>query len=106
MNSFHNCFPLRTTQFNCKDKHSPHITKALLNSIKEENRLEKLASKWPVTFKEQYRTYRNKLTYLLKAAKNKHYQDQLARNHGNPKSHWKFINNILGRSATIKQSIE
>ena len=69
MNSFHNCFPLRTTQFNCKDKHSPHITKALLNSIKEENRLEKLASKWPVTFKEQYRTYQNKLTSISKAAK-------------------------------------
>ena len=101
------CFPEKKIRINRKSEHSPHIPSALLNSIKEKNRLEKLAYKWPLTYKEQYRAYRNKLTSLLKTAKRNFYQDQLVNNSGNPKSHWKTINNLLGRSGGVKkQSIE
>lgn len=68
-------------------------------SIKEKNRLKKLAHKWKISFKERYKLYRNKLTSLLNVAKDKFSQDQLLSNQGNPKLHWKSINNILGRSA-------
>ena len=107
-NSFDNCFPSKTVKINPKSIRSPYITTALISSIKEKkNRLEKLAFEWLITFKEQYGVYRNKLTFLLKAAKKKYYQDQLTSNQGNPKSHWKSINNILGRSTDSKhQTIE
>ena len=57
-----------------------------------------------MTFKEQYRSYRNRLTSIIKAAKRKYHQDQLVANQGNPKSHWKCINNILGKSTAGKCS--
>ena len=83
---------------------SPHITPALKKSITEKHRLEKLAYKWPLTFREQYRTYRNTLTSLLKEAKRMYHQNQLVANQGNRKSHWNSINNILGKSAADKNS--
>ena len=99
---FELCFPEKVIKVNSKKKRSPHITEALRNSIKEKNRLEKLAFKWPLTYKEHYKKYRNKLNSLLKTAKSKFHQDQLIYNQGNPKSHWMAINNILGRSSDMK----
>lgn len=82
-----------------KDERSPYITKALKKSLTERNKLERLASKWPITYRESYRKYRNKLTSILRAAKNKYYKDQLKENQGDPKSQWKSINNILSRTS-------
>ena len=72
-NSFHNtfkeyfdkCFPVKNIKLNSKKERSPHITQGLKNSIREKNRLERLAHKWPLSYKERYRIYRNKLTSLL-----------------------------------------
>ena len=89
---------------NSKKERSPYITQGLKNSIREKNRLERLSHKWPLTYKERYRVYRNKLTSLLKAAKKKYNQDQLVNNQGNPKSHWRSINKILGRSTANKNT--
>ena len=63
------CFPEKIIKLNRKKERSPHITEALKTSIKEKNRLEKLAHKWPLTYKDHYKKYRNKLNSLLKAAK-------------------------------------
>lgn len=91
------CFPEKKIRINSKSDRSPHITPAILKSIKEKNRLERLAKKWPLTYKEQYKIYRNRLTSLLKTTKKLYYQDQLLNNQGKPSSHWKSINTILGR---------
>lgn len=101
---FDSCFPNKTIKINTKYNRSPHITPALKKCIREKHRLEKLAYKWPLTFREQYRTYRNKLASLLKEAKRTYHQNQLVANQGDPKSHWNSINNILGKSATYKKS--
>ena len=98
------CFPEKIIKLNRKKERSPHITEALKTSIKEKNRLEKLAHKWPLTYKDHYKKYRNKLNSLLKAAKSKYNQDKLISSQGNPKSHWKAINNILGRSSDMKNT--
>lgn len=45
--------------------------------------------------------YRNKLTSILRAAKDKSYKDHLQATQGNPRSHWKSINSILGRNTNI-----
>ena len=106
-NLFQKNFPERRICINIKKERSPHITLALRNSIKEKNRLERLANKWPLTYREKYRQHRNKLTAILRAAKNKYYKDHLKENQGNPKSHWKSINSILGRNSNLNDhSIE
>ena len=92
----------KTIKINTKLNRSPHITPALKKSIREKHQLEKLSYKWPLTFREQYRKYRNRSTSLLKEAKRKYHQDQLVANQGNRKSHWNSINNILGKSAADK----
>lgn len=102
---YHKHFPEKNICLKKKDERSPYVTPALKKSIKEKNRLERLASKWPITFKEIYRQYRNKLTSLLRAAKNKYYKDQLQTNQGNAKMHWKSINSILGRNSKVDNNI-
>ena len=80
---FQQHFPLKQIRSDNKHDKSPYITPALKKSITERNRLERLAKKWPLTYSDTYRKYRNKLTSLLRAAKNKYHQDQLKNNQGN-----------------------
>ena len=94
-------FPIRKTRINNKNVISPYITPALKSSIKEKNRLERLAKKWPLTYENFYKKYRNKLTATLRAAKNKYYKDKLKENQGNPKNQWNIISSILGRTNNV-----
>ena len=74
---FQQYFPLKKISVDKKHEKSPYITSALKKSITERNRLERLAKKWPVTYRETYRKYRNNLTSVLRAAKNMYHQNQL-----------------------------
>ena len=96
---FQKHFPLRRVLVNMKQERSPYITPALKKSIREKHRLERLSYKWPQTFRDTYKQYRNKLTSVLRAAKNNYYKNQLKVNQGNPKSHWQSINSILGKKS-------
>lgn len=95
--SFMNNFPLKNQTRSNKNLLSPHITPAFKKSISEKKRLERLAAKWPLSFREKYKTYRNQLTKLLKIAKNKYYKDDLKENQGNGRATWRTINHILGK---------
>ena len=95
---FQRNFPVKTKTVSTKSILSPYITPALKRSINEKNRLARLAKKWPLTYREVYKRYRNNLTKTLKTAKNEYYKTKLKNNQGNPKSHWDTINSILGRS--------
>lgn len=97
IDNFQQCFPLTKIKVNNKHNRSPHITSGLKNSIKEKHRLEKLAAKWPLTYKTRYKIYRNKLVSLLRSAKNKYYQDELRELQGDAKGTWKVINQLMGR---------
>lgn len=101
-------FPKRKIYVNSKIDKSPYITSSLKKSIKEKHRLERLSHKWPITYKETYKKYRNKLTTVLREAKNNYLKNQLQGNQGNPKAHWKSINYILGRNShnSNKKKIE
>lgn len=61
-NFFQVHFPLKNIRLKKKFEISPHITPALKTSITENNRLERLAKKWPLTYGKLYIQYRNKLT--------------------------------------------
>ena len=97
-NLFHEYFPLKHIKISTKTLNNHYITSGLRNSIKEKHRIERLAKKYPLTYREYYRKYRNNLTSLLKTAKSNYYKDQLAKGQGDPKAQWKTINSILGRN--------
>ena len=56
---FQQHFPKKQINLRRKSEVSPHVTPALKNSIREKHRLERLAKKWPLTYSEVYRKYRN-----------------------------------------------
>ena len=95
---FEKHFPIQEVKQNLKKDISPHITPALKVSIKEKKRLERLARKWPLTYRETYKKYRNKLTSLLRTAKNIYYKQQFSNNQGDPKKQWKVLNSLLGKT--------
>lgn len=106
-NNFQKHFPIKKFRFNRKTEISPYITPALKNSINEKHRLERLSKKWPLTYEQTFKKYRNKLTSILRSAKNLYFKSKLSDNQGNPKSQWKTINSLLGRSSSAhKHNIE
>ena len=98
--------PVKTLKQDLKKEISPHITPALKVSIKEKNRLERLARKWPLTYHETYKRYRNNLTTLLREAKKLYYKQQLSENQGDPKKQWKILNSLLGKTGKDKSNVE
>ena len=95
---FHINFPFKCIKQRTSSNAASFLTPGLIRSIKEKHRLARLASKWPITYKERYKKYRNLLTTILRNAKNDYHKNQLKNNQGNTKESWKIINHILGRS--------
>ena len=104
--TFRNSFPLKCIKQNKSTSITPYLTPGLMKSIKEKHRLARLAKKWPVSYRETYKRYRNNLTTLLRNAKNEYYKSQLRLHQGNAKESWKTINEILGREAKGNYSID
>ena len=70
------CFPKITVNGTYRNR-LPWLTDALRQSIRQKNKLHKLSIKKPVLAnKLTYRTYRYKLTHLLKRAEKIHYQQK------------------------------
>lgn len=64
------------------------LKKEWVNTKNDQNPYVTSARKWPLTYGNMYRQYRNNLTSLLWAAKNRFYKDLLKYNKGNPKAHF------------------
>lgn len=94
---FEVCFPRRNMCITNKEEACPYITSGLKTSIKEKKRLERLSVKWPLSFREKYKIYRNKLTSVLRVAKNNYFKESLRNTQGNAKATWKILNTILGK---------
>ena len=93
---FEKIFPIKAFCSRNKDKICPYITSALKKSITERKRLERLSIKWPLSYREKYKTYRNKLTNLLRIARINYHKEALRESQGNAKDTWQIINTILG----------
>lgn len=99
-------FPVKRMPLRRKNKLCPYITPALQKSIREKNRLERLAKKWPLTYRNTYKNYRNKLTSVIRMAKKNYYRTNFSQNQGNPKRQWNIINSLMGRSGCDNIKIE
>ena len=85
---------------------NPWITTALINSISKRDRLfknwkkttTKICKSGDPRLHEEYRKYRNKLSSLIKCAKQQHYARMFKNSTGNLKQTWSIINELRGKS--------
>ncbi len=83
----------------CKvDEQNPWLTKGILTSIKQKNKLYKQYIKNQSTInKNKYNAYRNKLTHIIRKSKCAYFTEQLRTAQGDTKKTWSVLNNVLGR---------
>jgi hypothetical protein len=76
----------------------PWITNALFKSIKRKNKLYKRFLSNPCNANNLiYKSYKNKLTCLLKLAKSRYYEHKICEASSNIKQTWKFLNTIINK---------
>lgn len=90
-------FPIKEVIIKDKHNNKPYITQGIRKSIKERNRLQKLYAKWPISYSNAFKNYRNSLTLIIRKAKQTYYQKRLEDNAGNSKKTWEILNNIMGK---------
>ena len=91
-------FPLKTKQVSLKTSNKPYITPHIKSLIKEKNKMQKLYSKWPITYGCSFRRLRNKLNETIRIAKNNYYKSELSNTVGDPRRTWRIINNVLNKT--------
>ena len=97
-------FPLITKHINDKDVDKPYITQDIKALKIEKNKLARKYAKKPITFGEEYRNLRNRVTQSIRNAKNNYFKNKLNQCSGNSRKVWKIINMILGRHKHSKLS--
>ena len=93
------CIPIKKCKINRK-KHpiSPWITKGLLKSINNKNKLYKHYIKNPTEVKlQKFKTYKNKLNMLIRKSKRMYYFTKFEKSKNNMRETWKEINYIIGK---------
>jgi len=80
-------------------KIKPWATTELIKAIRDRDLLHLKIKKHNANdkLKNYYKNFRNKVTQLIRNAKNKYYKSELEKANGNPKMSWKLINKFIGR---------
>ena len=98
---------LKVSKFSKRNRiTNPWITTALINSISKRDRLyknwkkttTKICKSGDPRLHEEYRKYRNKLSSLIKCAKQQHYVRMFRNSTGNLKQTWSVMNELRGKS--------
>ena len=106
---YNSSFPLVKLRNKRKSANLPWITSALRKSIGKKNRLYKKYLKTRGSNNEnfvKYKTYRNKLTELLRAAEKNYYAERLEYHRSNLHKTWQTINTVLGRKSKRNSIVE
>ena len=103
--TFHSSFPVRRGSPPKKRKHKPWMTKGLVNACKKRNLLYKrfLTSRSSMS-EIRYKTYKNKLTSILRYCEKQYYSDLLKINKNNMKETWKIINDLVNKKSSTRLS--
>ena len=103
MEMYNKHFPLELKQNKSKinKTKSPWMTKCILKSVRNKNKLYRAFLMNPNDKdRQKYRKYKNKLNHIMKVAKKMHYEEQLTMHKQNSKLVWKTLNQILNKSNT------
>ena len=76
---------------------SPYITPEIQALIVERNKIQRKYAKKPITYGATFRRIRNKVTQMVRIARNNYFKRQLEQYTNNLKKYWQVINNILKR---------
>ena len=83
------------------ESNKPWITKAIKNSIARKNSLYKIHLKSRTDKSEsKYKTYKNKLTSVLRKAEKEYYWEKLNNVRNNLSKTWKILNSLISRTQT------
>ena len=98
---FNSCFSLKSIKKAYYTK-KPWLTAALRESIKVKNKLYVNRHKGnnPDERCAQYKIYRNKLHYLLRAAERRYYQNLLYEHKSNVKKSWQILKMVINKKKT------
>ena len=99
---FNKHFPLEPVKHTKSNDNKPYITNEIKSLIKEKHKLQRKYAKYPVTYGEQFRQLRNRVTQKIRVAEANYYKSLLDNNKGNSKKTWQAINTILRRNKTNK----
>lgn len=96
-NIYDECFPyIYISNSKRRKKRHPWITTGILQSIKRKNKLYRKMLKNPnMDNSDKFRTYRNKLTHIIRISKTRYYSDKFNSCSGNSKRTWAIINDVL-----------
>ncbi len=94
---YNRCFPFE----NAKNRvtKSPWLTKGLLKSIRHKNSLF-LQAKINPNLNQEYKTYRNKLTNLIRVAKLNYHKQLLIHLKSNSRKMWSYLNSLISTNTT------
>ena len=96
LQTFDRSFPKENIKINYTNKHS-WINKGILNSIKHKNKLFYLSKYNPTKVNISiYKSYRNKLTTILRNAERNYYTNQLELNKCDLEKTWSVMKTIIG----------
>ena len=88
-------------------KQKPWITKGILRSIKTRNLLYKKLCKSrfsDIQLENQYKKFRNKLTYIKQKSKSDYYQTLFSGTKGDVKKTWRILNGIIKKDNSNRES--
>ena len=96
---YNKSFPIKFCRGkNLKTLHNPWLTTGILKSIKTKSRLYKLFLRKPSHERESnYKSFRNKLTCLVRIARKNYYDNKLDKARSNLKQTWKILNEVINR---------
>uniref|UniRef100_A0A3B5QAJ9 Reverse transcriptase domain-containing protein n=1 Tax=Xiphophorus maculatus TaxID=8083 RepID=A0A3B5QAJ9_XIPMA len=95
-----NC-PIVTCNYRQKNKHKPWITKGIHNACKKKNNLYKQFIKYKTVEAEQkYKSYKNKLTIIMRKCKTDYYSKILENNKLNIKGIWKTLHSLIRKNSS------
>jgi hypothetical protein len=98
--------PLKRRKINKKKLLKPWITKGLLTSIAHKNTMYKqLKITGEKTLEAQYKTFKNKLTNLLRSSEKTYYKTILDQNKNNLSKLWQTLNTVISRKKQSNQNV-
>ena len=104
-NIYNDAFPMVSKEVSLKNLNNPWLTRGLIESIRNKNRLYKKFVRKPITYGNLYKTYRNNLTKIIKAAKNQYCKQKFNECNGNIKKTWELVNSLTGKNKSNKTKV-
>ena len=105
-NLFDKYFPIVTKQYKYRRKDKPFINNEIKSMIKEKNKLHKKYVKHPITYNNDFKQIRNRLTDTIRKSKADYYNNKLNETNGDSRKTWGLINEIINPCSKQKNNLK